>query len=162
MAEPSIERFREFLAYCPQTGVITWRKSFGRKIRAGVIAGSLTARGYVRVRLDGKRYSGHRLGWFLFYGEWPSGQIDHKDGNQSNNRIDNLRDASGSVNAQNQRSAHANNKLGVLGVRRNHSRFQAAIKLNGRAIHVGTFDTAEAAQAAYLAAKRRLHQGCTI
>ena len=43
------------------------------------------------VRFEGKRRAAHRLAWFLHYGYWPDCDIDHKDGNPSNNRISNLR-----------------------------------------------------------------------
>lgn len=105
----------------------------------------------------------HRLAWLYVYGEWPNGDIDHIDGDRLNNRIANLRDVSRRVNLENQRRPKACNKSGFLGVKTfRDQRFQARIQVRGVQLHLGTFDTPHEAHAAYVAAKRNLHQGCTL
>jgi hypothetical protein len=51
---------------------------------------------------------------------------------------------------------------GFLGVTRSRKRWKAHIKVGDKVLHIGTYDTPEEAHAAYLAAKRVLHIGCTI
>jgi hypothetical protein len=159
------ERLRELLNYDPDTGVFTRKTSAGGEC-AGKIAG--TRRRYRKTRIeigigiDYADYRAHRLAWLYVYGKWPVGHIDHKDGNPLNNAISNLREATGSLNGQNLRKARRDNKSGLLGVSPNRLRWSASIKADGRKHHLGTFDTAEEAHAAYVAAKRKLHEGCTI
>jgi len=42
----------------------------------------------------------HRAAWALFYGRWPT-EIDHLNGNKTDNRIENLREVSRGENDQN-------------------------------------------------------------
>ena len=99
------------------------------------------------------------------HGEWPRFDVDHLNGIRSDNRIENLRDVSPATNAQNERRARiTNGSSGLLGVSRssNGRRWVAGIVLNGQRQHIGTYDTPEEAQTAYLSAKRIMHDGCTI
>jgi hypothetical protein len=95
-------------------------------------------------------------------GRWPQFEIDHRNGIHDDNRWENLRDGTKSYNLQNQRKAHRNNKIGLLGVGKKRDGFQARIHLNGKTRYLGSFPTPELAYAAYLEAKRELHPGCTI
>lgn len=94
-------------------------------------------------------------------GRWPDFDIDHKDTDKSNDRIKNLRDATRSVNLQNQIKAKRNNKLGVLGVTVQAGKFRATIKPSreGKAIHLGRFNTLQEASDAYQNAKA-IHHDC--
>lgn len=96
-------------------------------------------------------------------GEEPRHEIDHIDTDKSNDAWANLRDVLQVTNLQNKRRARADNKLGVLGVSRTRSgRFEASLGHEGRKVPLGYHDTAEAAHAAYVAAKRQIHAGCTL
>lgn len=163
-----IERLRE-LVYCDsEAGVLIWAQSRGRgQVRAGDRAGSVyttDGKQYRRIGIAGRRFLEHRLIWALHHGEWPAThmQIDHLNGDGLDNRIANLRLASGAVNQQNQRRAQSRNKTGFLGVSSRKNKFQAIIWIDGRKRHLGVFDTPDLAYAAYLSAKRELHPGCTI
>lgn len=116
-------------------------------------------RGYVLMRLNGRQVSAHRVAWLLVNGAWPRGQIDHIDGNKSNNAIANLRDVSHAGNQHNRTKPQKNNLTGVLGVSRSgrDRKFTARIGVDGKKVRLGRFETAEQAQAAYVQAKRRLH-----
>jgi hypothetical protein len=85
------ERLRERLRYDGGTGVFTRRVGSGHA-RAGEIAGSVHSTGYVRIGIDGGKYTAHRLAWLYVHGVWPSDQIDHINRNRSDNRIANLRE----------------------------------------------------------------------
>lgn len=61
----------------------------------GVIGKPITYRntyGYFSVSYQRKGYGAHRIIWEIHHGKIPEGmQIDHIDGDRSNNKIDNLR-----------------------------------------------------------------------
>lgn len=87
-------------------------KSTGTKV--GSIAGSLHHTGYVQIGIKGKKYSAHRLIFLYHHGYLPK-EIDHIDGNRSNNLIENLRAATVEQNRHN-RKLSKNNTSGIKGV----------------------------------------------
>lgn len=157
------ERLRGLINYDPDTGTLT-RAVATQRTPAGAVIGDKRPDGYIRVCVDRDAHQAHRIAWLWMCGEWPSGEIDHIDGDRANNRWSNLRCVSRSVNQQNERKARAGNLSGRLGVTliRRTGRFFASIRVNGRIMGLGLFDNADDAHAAYLAAKRKLHPGCTI
>ena len=154
----------ETVSYDRETGVFRW--SIGRPgCRKGEVAGHVNAEGYRVIKLGRTPFPAHRLAWFLVHGEWPALEIDHINGVRDDNRMQNLRLADRSANMQNKRAAMSNNKsCGLLGVTWNkqHRRWQSKLMANKKRYHVGYFETAEQAHAAYLLAKRRLHPASTI
>lgn len=150
---------KELLHYDPETGVFTWRQG----VRTGQRAGCLFEKGYRRVKICGRFHVEHRLAWLYMTGAWPSMQIDHLDGQRANNAFANLRDVSAAVNSQNRRTARPGTASGLLGVAKGYkTRWNAYLSLSGRGKYLGTYPTPEEAHAAYLVAKRRLHEGCTL
>lgn len=125
-------------------------------------AGRLLPNGYRYIMIDGLNYGAHRLVWFVTTGQWPIGQIDHRDGDHDNNRHSNLRDLSHAHNQQNRRVASACNETGLLGVRFRRGRYWSQITIDKKARHLGCFSTGQEAHQAYLDAKRANHPGCTI
>jgi hypothetical protein len=112
------ERLKELLHYDPETGVFTWLKlnPHATKIKAGDIAGCIDkTKGYVRIKVDGGRYTAHRLAFLYMTGSWPADQVDHIDHIRSNNAWCNLREANPAENGKN-RSLNSNNTSGVNGV----------------------------------------------
>lgn len=148
--ETTISRILELLSYNSETGRFTWIKKPCRRIRCGDVAMNKSPTGYVRIGIDGKRYLAHRLAWLYVYGEWPSGDIDHINGDTSDNRIANLRDCTRSQNLLNQ-GKHKNNKSGNKGVfydsRRN--KWVAKSQINRRQAYLGSFESKAAASLAY-------------
>jgi hypothetical protein len=108
------------------------------------------------VSVDGQLFLAHRVIWVMIHGSLPDGyEIDHRDQNASNNRLPNLRLATPSQNSANIR-VKSNNSLGIKGVYwlTANRKFRAQIRVAGRKIHLGLFDTAkEAAEAYAIAAK---------
>lgn len=156
------ERLRALLCYDADTGDFKWLQR-RQGVRSDGSAGCVNKSGKtVVIFVEGKLYLAHRLAWLYVHGYWPFKQIDHIDGDSMNNRIANLRDVSASINQQNRRRAARHSSSGVMGVRARNGRWAAQIRVNGKVHHLGQFDTPEAAHAAYIEAKRRLHPGCTI
>lgn len=132
-----------------------WRKFNARF--AGKVVGNISTRtgGYVSrdfsIEMNGAR-SRHvvaRVIWELHNGPIPYGlEIDHKDLNSKNNRIENLRLATKSQNQCNT-ALRADNSTGFKGVTRHGERFKANIRARGKQVHLGVFDTPEDAHAAY-------------
>lgn len=163
---PPIDVLRALFLYDPATGVITRRIKRGLCFEPGQVAGHIhSITKYRLIKIDGLHYCAHRLAWALHHGQEPRHLIDHINGDRSDNRISNLRDVPKSTNAENQRKAAAHNiSTGLLGasVDRRTGRVVANIRVNRKLIRIGSFATAQEAHAAYLAAKRQLHEGCTI
>ncbi len=87
-------------------------------------------------------------------------QIDHEDGNPLNNRLDNLRYATSSVNNQNTRDAQGNPNRGVCRKtewRRASQPWRAQIAVDGKKVACESFYTARAAEEQYLIWKRQYH-----
>lgn len=154
-------RLKELLHYDPTTGVFTWRVTRGRTAKKGDIAGAAEKR-YWAVSVEQRRYRAHRLAWFYVTGHWPEADVDHRNGDRRDNRLDNLRPTTRTVNMQNLRSAHADSCSGVLGASKSGAKWKAEISVAGKKRHLGVFDTPEQAGRVYLAAKRVLHEGNTL
>jgi hypothetical protein len=154
----SLERLKELLHYDPQTGIFTRNVRRGNNTKEGEICGSVDADGYLRMMLDGRVYRLQRLAWFYCYGVWPNGVVDHKNRVRDDNRIDNLRDVSQSVNMENQTNSRSARGTGFLGVTVCQSKYQARIQKDGRPFFIGSFSTPEEASRAYWDAKKRLHE----
>ena len=142
------------LNYDPIAGAFTWKKGNG-KASVGSPAGQKSGWGYVRISLGNKKYSAHHLAWLIVYGKWPDKQIDHIDGDKENNAIANLRLVSASVNQLCNNNPRSNNKTGFVGVSPDRHRFKAQIKIAGKPMYLGSFDTKELAYAAYMAERAK-------
>lgn len=155
MTKLSQTRLRALLDYDPVSGNFRWRVKSNSRIKIGTVAGQTDNRGYKRIRIDGLLHLAHRLAWLYVHGVWPSGFVDHHDLNPSNNAIANLRLATFSTNAANQRLS-SRNSSGFKGVyfHRRAAKFCAVIMVNRNTRYLGLFDTAEAAHAAYCEAAR--------
>jgi hypothetical protein len=154
----------EILDYDIQTGVFTWKKCFSNRAPVGSVAGKPNSSGYGLICINGAKYPAHKLAIYWYSGIFPFEDVDHKDGDRGNNRVGNLRAAGALFNAQNRRNPSKNNRSGFLGISRCKAtgRWQARILANGVKHYIGRFDTPEEAHAAYLNAKRQLHQGNTL
>lgn len=154
---------RELLNYDPETGALTWRTS-RRGDLIGKRAGGLGhSGGYRSLGIGRNKYLEHRIIYLHVTGVWPD-VIDHINGDRLDNRWANLRNTTPMVNAQNIKRAQVNNKAGYLGVVWIEDRkvYVSRLYTNGKYINVGRFKCPEEAAEAYLEAKRKFHEGCTI
>ena len=147
--------------YDPCTGIFTRRVQPFRGPRRTTVGWK--SRGYLHVSIGPhSHYKLHRLAWLYMTGDWPKNQVDHINGVRTDNRWENLRAATNTLNSHNRRKPRHGSQTGFLGVRMNRKRFQATIKAYGVSYRLGTYDTPEEAHQVYLSAKRRLHPGCTL
>jgi len=148
MGKLTQERLKELLHYEPKTGVF-YRKKSSRSALVGDIAGTRNPKDYIRITLDRKFYTAHRLAFLYMEGYFPENDIDHIDRNPSNNKWENLREVSRSCNARNCKP-RSNNTSGVTGVnyynkRRPNKPWMARIKVSNKRIILGYFATKEEA-----------------
>ena len=162
IADISVEELKDALTYDSQTGLFYWRKRFAKAVHIGDIAGSPDIKGYIMIGFRKRIYKAHRLAWLYMYGEWPTGLIDHINGNKSDNRIENLRNVGADGNSQNVRRPNKRNKSGFMGVIFYQNKWRASMTVNKKSKWLGDYATPEEAHQAYLEAKRKHHKACTI
>jgi hypothetical protein len=153
------EILKQFLHYDPDTGLFTWIKLHGRRAKIGDIAGTKTTNGRIGIGFMGHRCYAHRLAWFYIHGHWPTTGIDHIDGDPSNNRLSNLREANQVENMQNIPRISKISKSGLTGAFwiTSKKKWTSSIMINSKLIILGYFPTAELAHAAYCEAKAKHH-----
>lgn len=145
---PTQEKLQSLFDY--QDGELYWKAS-----RSGIKdefsrLGSVNQTGYVHGGIDRVVYKLHRLIYIYFHGDIPDGmEIDHRNGNRVDNKIENLRCLSHQMNMFNQTKAK--------GWTKHRNKFQSEIKLpTGERKFLGTFNTKEEASTAYFNEKQRV------
>lgn len=163
---PNLDDLRKLLACDPERGGFVWQPrpaSMFNTSRAAnrwnaCYAGkpafnTLEATGYKTGKIFGKRLKAHRVVWAWAHGYWPD-EIDHINGDRSDNRIANLRPVDHRENSKN-RKLYKSNTLGSQGIHQRPSgRWGAYISINGKRTVIGTFDTKEEAIVARRQAER--------
>lgn len=147
------------LLYCFESqGTLVWKRRASKWFSsesycdrwnekyAGTQAFTCVSEGYHVGAIKGIKYKAHRVIWAMHYGQWPTGQIDHINGDKSDNRIENLRDVTNRENCRNKRLFKANTS-GHVGVwlKKETGKWVAEITVNYKTIPLGTFATKEGA-----------------
>lgn len=174
---PPQEVLRQLLRYEPETGKLFWKERpvgmftatesrtqshaqahwNARHAGKEAMIGNHNT-GYKWGRIFGRPYLAHRVIWKLVHGYDPAEQIDHINGDRSDNRISNLREASALENGKNggMRRNNSSGYKGVCWVKRDR-RWAAAITSDGKHISLGHHRCPTAAAVAYRKAAQRLH-----
>ncbi len=158
---PPPELLRKVLRHEPETGKLFWmprtpdmfntgKRDVEKSCKiwnscwSGAEALKSPAHGYFIGSIFGKIKYAHRVIWAIHYGSWPSGQIDHINGDGMDNLLVNLRDVSMQDNNRNKR-INVNNTSGHLGVVWNKSGavWHSRIKVLGKFVHLGSFHRKE-------------------
>ena len=146
------DRLRAVLNYDPETGGFTWRVT-GRGIAflgapAGTKSDSGSGKIYLKIRVDGRLYFAHRLAWLWLHGEWPTDQIDHRDGNGQNNSEANLRPSNQTQNLGNV-GRRSFSKEKYKGITKHGAQWLAQICHEGNSQYLGLYDDPVSAAKAY-------------
>ena len=149
------EQLKELIHYNPDTGVVTWLRRPADMFKrerdcnawnaryANETAGREytfeTGKQYRQLTLYGKTYREHRLIWLYMIGEEPD-QVDHINGDGTDNRWCNLREVDGFENNRNKRKP-SDNTSGVVGVYwdKYYGKWLASLNHNGKRINLGRF-----------------------
>ena len=156
--ELTAERLRDLLSYDLETGDFRWRIRTSNCIHVGDVAGCQNTNCYLQIRVDRRLYLAHRLAWLYVHGRWPNAELDHRNGVRTDNRIENLREATRSENCQNigRSPRSATGHKGVY-CRPDKKKWWARIQLSGKKHYLGSFDSLDAAVEARSRAKAELH-----
>ena len=137
---------------------VVWRKQYtdkrGHKREAKQLITRASNQGkYVGMTIRGQSYKYHRLLWSLYHKTDIAGEmeIDHINGDKTDNRIENLRLVTKRTNLQNM-WRHRQGKLsGTYYVSSNkHRKWVARAKINKKCKYLGAFKTQQEAHEAYL------------
>lgn len=145
-----------------ERGIVTWinpPKNHPRMFlkAAGSLRCSRNGKRYCIVRINQRAVGRGYLVFFAQFRRWPYPLLDHINGDSSDDRIANLREATVTQNAWNHRSRRKRLTL-PMGVRNMKSgRFQARIACNGRMFHLGTYATPAEARAIYISKRKELY-----
>jgi hypothetical protein len=173
-ADITPELLRQLLRYEPETGLFFWRhrpreycdsdrswRSWNTKWEGKQtfkVRSDNGRSGYTSIvgTINCTQFKAHRVAWAIHYGEWPD-EIDHINGDPTDNRIENLRNVTHRENARNRRIP-TNNTSGRMGVQwsKRHNKWLAFIRSEKRRgnAHLGLFDKFEDAVKAREAAEQ--------
>lgn len=142
----------EILSYNPETGAF---------LKNGIPTGSTVLIGpkgykkpYIVIYIKSKKYLAHRLAMLIQSGQWPTDEVDHINGNGTDNSIKNLRAVSRQENQKNKR-LRSDNPSGIAGVFFRNGKWRVRISSNGTRFNIGTFLTLLDAAAARKSAEIR-------
>jgi hypothetical protein len=150
MNKLTLDYAKEHLDYFPETGLFFWKKlpnklNNPKLASIGGQAGTGHHSGYVFITLLGKKVAAHRLAWAWNNEDLP-GQLDHINGNRSDNRLNNLRPATRSQNMHNAKLKTVN-KSGHKNVQwdSEFQKWRVRVRVDGRRFHIGRFTDKEMA-----------------
>ena len=143
---------QEYLSYNPDTGILTWIKSPNPAAPLGSPAGYLTQEGYLAFKLKHLHFFVHVVSWALHHKKWPTDTVDHDNGVRSDNKLKNLRAATGGQNVCNQKPR---SKSGYKGVYLNKDgTCRASIHIDGKNRNLGRYQTPEEANEVRIRAEK--------
>lgn len=151
---PASDLLHALFSYDPETGKFFWKErsasmdcglmsaGWWNARYAGRETGWVDQKGYVIIELYNKKCRAHRIAWQMSGRPWTGEQIDHINGDKSDNRISNLRCVSNAENAKNAKIG-SRNKSGVVGVCwiERDARWAAHIQVNGKTKNLGMFQS---------------------
>lgn len=149
---------KSILDYDFETGIFKWKVKKSIAISIGDIAGSKNSKGYIKIHIDGKGHSAHRLAWLYMKGELPLDQVDHINRIRNDNRFCNLRVATNKENQENV-CIRKDNLSGITGInwRYDLRKWHVRIQRDGKRIHIGFYEKLELAKIARIVAEQKYY-----
>jgi hypothetical protein len=138
-----------------EDGKLVWKESRGGR-KAGSVAGTRMREGYIKVMVEGRFFYAHRIIWEMLKGKIPDGlQINHKNHDRADNRIENLELVTRSENTRAQRKrVRSSSPYKHVVFDRASGKWKVEIWYKGKTRHVGRFeselDAAKAARKFYI------------
>ena len=122
---------------------ITYEPKTEKFFKKGKEIGWKNGKGYIFITTaKGKAVRAHRLAWYKYYGTFPEKEIDHINGDRSDNRIENLREVS---RTGNMRNLELHRKGNVPCVKRRWNKY--AVYIKGK--YKGLYNTKQEAEKAF-------------
>lgn len=164
---PHLDYLIECFDYNPNDGSFCWKqrpeshfktshawKAWNARTAGRPAFSSLDATGRHVTCLGGRQLFAHRVAYFIGTGEHPDEEIDHINGDPTDNRLSNLRHVNRRTNCLN-RSRPRTGTTPHIGVRRwSPNRWGAFITVHGKCLSLGSFEKLEDAIAARKAAEK--------
>ena len=145
---PCISTLYKLLICDPEKGTLVWRArgiaSWDARYSGKQAFTANTELGYKVGNIFGRRYRAHRVIWAMTFGDWPTKEIDHINGDPADNRIVNLREVTSRENKMNMK-ARKGTRSGVMGVyplkrtSGSSKKWAARIRVNDEEIYLGSF-----------------------
>jgi hypothetical protein len=149
---------RNLFDYDADTGILAHKEYRHGRTKGDVAGCQNVFNRYWYVSVSGFSYRAHRLIWLYVYGMWPSLMIDHINGDRSDNRIINLREATYADQAQNRTPLEGKtSKCQGVTYYSLPQKWVATIYKDYERIHLGYFPTEDEAAEAYRVAKAKYH-----
>ena len=126
--------------------------SSSHNAKVGDVAGCINVAGYRQIGIAVKGTKtfllAHRLHWFMVHGEIPN-ELDHRDRDKRNNRIENLRLATSSQNKRNMKFKNTTSEFQGVCWHGKGRKWMARIQVDGTAHYLGLFANEKDAARAY-------------
>jgi len=139
------EELKQLLHYNPDTGLFTWLVDCGagrpnKGDMAGRIQKKKSGKCYRDIGINGKRHYAHRLAVLYMTAEWPE-EVDHGDGDGTNNKWLNLNNVDKLQNSKNIRK-RIDNSSGCTGVHphKKSGKWHVYINKNKNRYNIGLYN----------------------
>ncbi len=145
---PALDLIRSMLDYNADTGVFVWKDRPVAMFPAPRHAAMWNSRfsgkealctkhhaGYLCGALFESNFSAHRIAWYIYHGEVPD-EVDHINGDRTDNRIENLRNVDRKENCKNAKVSRRS-LSGVPGIRWDAKNQKWEVRISTK--HIGRF-----------------------
>ena len=158
--KPIPDEVRDHLSYCKDTGRITRTTNApcGPRTAGKLVDETFCGGGYRKTSFRNGKLTAHRVAWFLYYGEQPPKYIDHINGDRTDNRIENLREACHNTNLANAKR-RKDNTSGIKGViwSKSAGKWKSVVGFRNKKYVAGYFDDIDEAEQAARSLRHSIH-----